>query len=94
MLNDVKVENVGVSCVVERRKEENKMWGLLKLESLILDSKNIARIVPGRIISALFFPSCNVKMIVAGSKFGNLRLWDFDSVDDEGTDLKNHCISA
>ncbi|KAL2338484.1 hypothetical protein Fmac_012930 [Flemingia macrophylla] len=47
----------------------------LGLESLYLDPENIARLVPGRITSVRFFPSATVKVVAAGSKFGNVGFW-------------------
>ncbi|KAK4257514.1 hypothetical protein QN277_007091 [Acacia crassicarpa] len=85
--NDLKGRNVGTSCVVERRKEEYKVWGSLKLESLTLNSENRARLVPTRITAVQFFPSSNVKMIVAGDKFGNLGFWNCDSSNNEGNEV-------
>ncbi|XP_054822014.1 uncharacterized protein LOC129320534 [Prosopis cineraria] len=86
-LNVVKERSVGASCDLERRKEEYKVRGTLKLESLTLDSDNIARVVPSRITTARFFPSSSVKMIVTGDKLGNLGFWNCDSVNNEGNEV-------
>ncbi|KAL1335180.1 hypothetical protein HN51_064125 [Arachis hypogaea] len=61
---------------------KDELRGSLKLESMDLNSDNIARIVPGRITAVRFFPSTSVKMVVAGNKFGNLGFWDVG--DDKG----------
>ncbi|KAK7329979.1 hypothetical protein VNO77_24162 [Canavalia gladiata] len=56
--------------------KKGEMETFLELESLYLDPENIARIVPGRITNVRFFPSSNVKMIVAGNKFGDVGFWN------------------
>ncbi|KAF7806496.1 WD repeat-containing protein 76 [Senna tora] len=81
-----KEESVGGSCDVEREEDE-KVCGSLKLESLTLDSENIARVVLGRITIARIFPSSSAKMIVAGNKYGNIGFWDFDCSKNEGSEI-------
>ncbi|XP_028754046.1 WD repeat-containing protein 76 [Neltuma alba] len=85
--DDFKERSVGTSCDLESKNEEYKVGGSVKLESLTLDSENIARIVPVRITAARFFPSSSVKMVVAGDKFGNLGFWDCDSGGNEGNEV-------
>ncbi|KAH1117803.1 hypothetical protein GLYMA_17G103900v4 [Glycine max] len=58
------------------RVEKEKVEASLGLESLYLDPKNIARVVPGRITSLRFFPSSSVKMVAVGNKFGNVGFWN------------------
>ena len=58
------------------RVEKGKVEASLGLESLYLDPKNIARVVPGRITSLRFFPSSSVKMVAVGNKFGNVGFWN------------------
>ena len=48
------------------------------LEWLTLDPKNIARVVPGRIMSVRFFPCSDSRMIVIGNKFGLVGFWNLD----------------
>ncbi|MED6146439.1 hypothetical protein PIB30_034554 [Stylosanthes scabra] len=60
----------------------DELRGSLEIGSMDLDPENIARVVPGRITAMRFFPSISVKMVVAGSKFGNLGFWNVG--DDEG----------
>ncbi|KAH1217028.1 WD repeat-containing protein 76 [Glycine max] len=56
--------------------EKGKVEASLGLEALYLDPENIARVVPGRITSARFFPSSSVKMIAVGNTFGNVGFWN------------------
>ncbi|CAL5376132.1 unnamed protein product [Camellia sinensis] len=49
-----------------------------------LEPKNIARVVPGRILAWMFFPSTDMKLIAVGNKFGNVRFWDFDAENEDG----------
>ncbi|CAJ1944764.1 unnamed protein product [Sphenostylis stenocarpa] len=56
--------------------QKGKVGHSLELESLSLDPENIARVVSGKITSVKFFPSSSVKMIAAGSKFGNIGFWN------------------
>lgn len=58
-----------------------KTEGSLELESLSLDPDNIARLVPGRITQMRFFPSSDVKMVVAGNKFGDIGFWNVGESD-------------
>ncbi|KAK9741105.1 hypothetical protein RND81_03G082000 [Saponaria officinalis] len=48
----------------------------LDVNSLNLDSENIARVVPGRIYCVRFIPTTDMTMVVAGSKYGHLGFWD------------------
>ncbi|KAK9741107.1 hypothetical protein RND81_03G082200 [Saponaria officinalis] len=48
----------------------------LDVNSLNLDSENIARVVPGKIYCVRFIPTTDMTMVVAGSKYGHLGFWD------------------
>ena len=48
-----------------------------------LEPENIARIMPGRIMTVRFFPCTDVNMVATGNKFGNVAFWNVDS-DGEG----------
>ncbi|XP_071718947.1 uncharacterized protein [Rutidosis leptorrhynchoides] len=48
-----------------------------------LDDKNVARVLPGMITDLQFFPTKDTKMLVAGSKLGNLSFWNIDSDEDD-----------
>lgn len=75
----------------------------LELESLSLDSDNIARVVTGRITNVRFFPTSSVKMIAAGNKFGNIGFWNMGenevhlyrphNAPISGILIQPHCIS-
>ncbi|WVZ11048.1 hypothetical protein V8G54_015578 [Vigna mungo] len=75
----------------------------LELESLSLDSDNIARVVSGRITNVRFFPTSSVKMIAAGNKFGNIGFWNMGeneihlyrphNAPISGILIQPHCIS-
>ncbi|KAK2358045.1 WD repeat-containing protein [Trifolium repens] len=56
--------------------KKKKIECSLELESLSLDPENIARVVPGRITQMRFCPSNDVKMAVAGNKFGDIGFWN------------------
>ncbi|KAI3782013.1 hypothetical protein L2E82_12044 [Cichorium intybus] len=51
----------------------------IDLDSMELMPENIARVVPGRILSVKFFPSTDIRMVVVGNKFGDLGFWNVDS---------------
>ncbi|XP_051148359.1 uncharacterized protein LOC127263398 [Andrographis paniculata] len=48
----------------------------VSVESFELKPENVARLVPGRIMSVRFFPTINMQMVVAGNKYGNIGLWN------------------
>ncbi|KAF2317078.1 hypothetical protein GH714_011589 [Hevea brasiliensis] len=52
--------------------------------SMGLKTENIARVLPGRIMAVRFLPCNDVRMIVAGNKFGNVAFWNMDSKGEEG----------
>ena len=81
---------LGVSKKTSHEKEElgggNSIKGEclgLELGSMSLNSENIARVVPGRIMDLRFLPCSNATMIVVGNNFGNVGFWDVDSEDDD-----------
>ncbi|CAK8563541.1 unnamed protein product [Lathyrus sativus] len=57
-------------------KIKNKTECSFELESMSLDPENIANVVPGRITQMRFFPSNDIKMIVAGDRYGNVGFWN------------------
>lgn len=63
-------------------KVEGKSMGLLDMGSLVLEEKNIARVVPGRILSVKFFPTANMRMVAVGNKFGNVGFWNMNPGED------------
>ncbi|MED6180833.1 hypothetical protein PIB30_013916 [Stylosanthes scabra] len=77
-----------VESIVGMAKKEgeldgrDELRGSLEIGSMDLDPKNKARVVSGRITAMRFIPSISVKMVVAGSEFGNLGFWNIG--DDEG----------
>ncbi|KAK1395906.1 WD repeat-containing protein 76 [Heracleum sosnowskyi] len=52
------------------------------LDSLRLEEGNVARVVPGRILSVRVFPCEERRMVVVGNKYGNVGFWDVDCVDE------------
>ncbi|XP_010265685.1 PREDICTED: WD repeat-containing protein 76 [Nelumbo nucifera] len=72
-------ENVAFSCPTPIKKEKAEAGGCFNWVSLTLKPENIARVMPGRILNVLFFPTKDRTLIVAGNKFGNLAFWDADS---------------
>ncbi|WOH02770.1 hypothetical protein DCAR_0522159 [Daucus carota subsp. sativus] len=52
------------------------------LDTMSLEEGNVARVVPGRILSVRVFPSVDRRMVVVGNKFGNVGFWNVDCVDE------------
>ncbi|XP_022135022.1 WD repeat-containing protein 76 isoform X2 [Momordica charantia] len=67
-------------------KMENKN-DVSRLESMSLNSKNIARVVPGRITAVWFFPCPQSRMIVVGNKFGEVGFWNAGHEKEEGNGI-------
>ncbi|KAL6541177.1 hypothetical protein OROMI_025060 [Orobanche minor] len=61
-----------------------RLSGAVKVEGLQLHSQNIARVVPGRIMSLRFFPTLDMRMVVVGNKFGDVGFWNADGKEDDG----------
>ncbi|EOA35049.1 hypothetical protein CARUB_v10020154mg [Capsella rubella] len=55
-------------------------------DQIRLESRNVARVVPGRIFVVEFLPCQNVKMIAAGDKLGNVAFWNLDCDSEEDND--------
>ncbi|KAI4380497.1 hypothetical protein MLD38_006681 [Melastoma candidum] len=49
-----------------------------------LEEENIARVVPGRILSVKFFPTHNLRMVAVGNRSGNVGFWNLNTCDEEG----------
>ncbi|XP_071696432.1 uncharacterized protein [Rutidosis leptorrhynchoides] len=54
------------------------------LDSMQLAPENIARVVPDRISSVKFFPSEDMRMVVAGNIYGDVGFWNVDSDNEDG----------
>lgn len=65
------------------RFERSKLEDPVDLGSLRLESENIARVVPGRIMVVRFFPTTDMRIVVAGNKYGNLGFWDLNAEGEE-----------
>ncbi|KAJ6355216.1 hypothetical protein OIU77_005745 [Salix suchowensis] len=59
--------------------EKREFEGRVDLESMSLEPENIARIMPGRIMTVRFLPQSNVNIVAAGNKLGNVAFWNVDS---------------
>ncbi|KAH7569161.1 hypothetical protein JRO89_XS06G0115400 [Xanthoceras sorbifolium] len=55
----------------------------VELGSLTLKPENIARIMQGKVLVVKFSPWTNVRMVVAGNKFGDVGFWNLDSEQEE-----------
>lgn len=51
--------------------------------SLKLEYDNVARVVPGRIVSIRFLPTAEMTMVVVGNKNGYLGFWDVKPQNEE-----------
>jgi len=75
----------------------------LELESLSLDRKNIARVVPDSITHMRFLPSNDFKMVVAGNRVGDIGFWNVGESEVfvyhphqasiSGISIHPHCLS-
>ncbi|GFS41631.1 similar to DROUGHT SENSITIVE 1 [Actinidia rufa] len=61
-----------------------RVWGSIDLGELRLEPRNVARIVPERIMEVRFFPTVDMNMIVVGNKWGNVGFWDVDAKEEDG----------
>ncbi|XP_002523525.2 WD repeat-containing protein 76 [Ricinus communis] len=64
--------------------EKKEVEGCVDLWSMNLKQENVARVLPGRIMVVKFLPCNDVRMIVAGNKFGNVAFWNVDSEGEDG----------
>ncbi|GLT85391.1 hypothetical protein SLE2022_035820 [Rubroshorea leprosula] len=80
VMGTVKSEYKDGSVKIEKSEPRNS----LDLYSLMLKPENVARILPGRIMVVKFFPCTDLRMVVAGNKFGNVSFWNVNSKDDDG----------
>ncbi|KAG5564195.1 hypothetical protein RHGRI_000405 [Rhododendron griersonianum] len=61
-----------------------RVSGCVDLGAVKLEPKNIARVVPGRILTVRFFPSMDMKLVAVGNKFGNIGFWNVDAKEEDG----------
>lgn len=71
----------------ETSKTGKKVWGSVDMEALQLKSENIARVVPGRIMSMRFFPTRDMQMIAVGNKFGDVGFWHVNAKEEDGAGI-------
>lgn len=76
------VKYLHLDCDIKIEKKETE--SCVDFWSMDLKTENIARLVPGRIMAVRFFPCNDVRMVVAGNKFGNVAFWNMDSKGEEG----------
>ncbi|XP_057767121.1 uncharacterized protein LOC130987561 isoform X2 [Salvia miltiorrhiza] len=57
-------------------------WG--HVEELELKPENVARVVPGRIMSLRFFPTRDMQMVAVGNKFGDIGFWHVNGKEEDG----------
>ena len=76
MINDM-TENAPLR--IERAEDSWDPANVLRLES-----KNVRRLLPGRILSVCFFPFGDRRVLAAGDKYGHLGFWDADFGNGEG----------
>lgn len=79
-LNRNKRENLPLSL---SSRYEGDDGALVDINSLTLHEKNVARVVPGRIMAIKFFPTPNMRMITVGNKLGNVGFWNMGSPESE-----------
>ncbi|CAK7338279.1 unnamed protein product [Dovyalis caffra] len=77
-----KVKSEKLDCGIKLEKREFE--GCFDLGSMSLEPENIARIMPGRIMTVGFLPRNDVNMVAAGDKFGNVAFWNVDSKGEGG----------
>lgn len=58
--------------------------GGVDLHSLRLEPENVARVVPGRIMTVKMYPCEDMRMVVVGNKFGNVGFWNVEEEDGNG----------
>ncbi|KAJ6435742.1 hypothetical protein OIU84_000874 [Salix udensis] len=68
-----------IGCWGKRKIEKREFEGRVDLESMSLEPENIARIMPGRIMTVRFLPQSDVNIVAAGNKLGNVAFWNVDS---------------
>ncbi|KAL3642926.1 hypothetical protein CASFOL_013741 [Castilleja foliolosa] len=68
----------------EMSKTRKGLSSAINVEAFQLESENIARLVPGRIMSLRFFPTLNMKMVVAGDQNGKVGFWNVDGKKEDG----------
>ena len=71
----------------------------IDLDSMKLEPKNIANLLPRMIRSIKFVPATNMRMVVVGNKWGTIGFWNVDSeMEDSDGIYKYHtnpgCVSA
>lgn len=77
-----KVESDNLNCGIKIEKREFE--GCVDLGSMSLEPENIARIMPGRIMTVRFFPRNDINIVAAGNKLGNVAFWNVDSEGEKG----------
>ncbi|XP_042057638.1 DNA damage-binding protein CMR1-like [Salvia splendens] len=75
-------DSVDVIKGCKSTKIGKKLWS--HVEELELKPENIARVVPGRIMSLRFFPTRDMQMVAVGNKFGDIGFWHVNGKDEDG----------
>ncbi|XP_071699170.1 uncharacterized protein [Rutidosis leptorrhynchoides] len=64
--------------------KKSRVRASIELDSMKLAPENIARVVPGSILSVKFFPSEDMRMLVVGNNCGDVGFWNVDSDNEDG----------
>ncbi|PIN11375.1 WD40 protein [Handroanthus impetiginosus] len=78
------IDNLEKSENLEILKAGKGLRGSVDVGALQLKSENIARLVPGRIMSLRFFPTMDMQMVVVGNKFGDVGFWNVNGKKEDG----------
>ncbi|CAL1358880.1 unnamed protein product [Linum trigynum] len=70
-------------CNVGMKEEKKDVESLLDLGSMKLETDNIAKVVTGNVMNVKFLPCSDLRMVVVGSKSGQVGFWNMDSTRDD-----------
>ncbi|KZV29617.1 hypothetical protein F511_00895 [Dorcoceras hygrometricum] len=76
-------ENSRRSKPFESLKARKRVYSSVRVDALKLAHENIARVVPGKILSLRFFPTLNMQMVAVGNKFGNIGFWNVEPKEED-----------
>ncbi|GKE20535.1 WD repeat-containing protein 76, partial [Tanacetum coccineum] len=81
LVNDIK--EVLVKANNEADTSATASFDSVDVKSMKVKDKNFARVLPGKATEVKFYPTKEMRMVVAGNDCGNIGFWKIDSNEDE-----------
>ena len=77
------VKDIKDMCAKANDQVVTRATASVDVKSMKVKDKNFARVLPGKVTEVKFYPTTEMRMVVAGNDCGNIGFWKIDSNEDE-----------